>query len=88
MIWQMWHERIARKNPAYGTQVHYLFNDDGVTVSGTKGSFSLKWQDLYELTFTKKGLLIYQTKKQYLWIPGTALEGSLCNIKELYLAHS
>lgn len=84
MIWQMWHERIARKNPAYGTKVNYLFNNQGVTISGTKGSFLLKWQDLYELTFTKKGLLIYQTKKQYLWIPISALEGSRSEIELLY----
>ena len=72
MIWQMWHERNVRKNVAYGTKLNYSFSESGVSVRGSQGKFELPWEELYEMVITKKGVLLYQTKKGYLWIPRKA----------------
>ncbi|MDB9741691.1 YcxB family protein [Akkermansiaceae bacterium] len=77
IIWQMWHERIARKNPAWGSKLHFTFNDEGVSLSGNQGSFTFPWADLFEVYLAKKGILIYLNRKKYLWIPYSAAEGKL-----------
>lgn len=69
MLWQMWHERGLRKHPAYETEVHYEFSEKGIKMSGRAGDADVPWSDFYQVRPTKKGLLIYQDKKQYLWIP-------------------
>ena len=69
MIWQMWQERGLRKHPAYETDITFRFNRDGVKIQGAIGDAELGWGDLYQVAPTKKGLLLYQDKKQYMWIP-------------------
>lgn len=69
MLWQMWHERGLRKHPAYETEVHYEFSDHGIKMSGLAGDADVPWTELYQVKPTKKGLLIYQDKKQYMWLP-------------------
>lgn len=69
MLWQMWHERGLRKHPAYETEVHYEFSEKGIKMSGRAGDADVPWSGFYQVRPTKKGLLIYQDKKQYLWIP-------------------
>lgn len=69
MLWQMWHERGLRKHPAYETEVHYEFSNDGIKMSGVAGDANVPWSGFHQVRETRKGLLIYQDKKQYLWIP-------------------
>ena len=75
MLWQMWQERGLRKHPAYDTTVHYTFSEVGVKMSGEIGDAEVPWSEFYELVPTKKGLLIYQDKKQYLWIAKSSFKG-------------
>lgn len=76
MLWQMWQERGLRKHPAYDTVVSYTFSEAGVKMSGTAGDADIPWAEFYELKATKKGLLIYQDKKQYLWIAKDAFKAN------------
>jgi type VI protein secretion system component VasK len=86
MIWQMWNERKLRKHPAYGTQIHYAFSADGVMMDGASGKVSVPWSEFYEVVETKKGLLLYQNKKDYLWIPSYDFQdggmGKVVNLHE------
>ena len=78
MLWQMWQERGLRKHPAYDTEVSYVFSGQGIKMSGQAGDADIPWPNFYELVPTKKGLLIYQDKKQYLWIANDAFrEGEM-----------
>jgi hypothetical protein len=70
MIWQMWNERKLRKHPAYETMINYTFNVDEVIMDGSSGKVTVPWSEFCEVVETKKGLLLYQNKKDYLWIPG------------------
>lgn len=74
MLWQMWHERVLRKHPAYETEVKYTFSPSGITMDGKAGKATMAWADVYQIKVTRKGLLIYQDKKQYLWIPESDFE--------------
>lgn len=69
MIWQMLHERGLRKHPAFGTQIRYTFTVEGMQMSGKAGSADVSWSEFFEVVETTKGLLIYQNKKSYIWIP-------------------
>ena len=72
LLWQMWHERLARKNPAYGSKMHYVFSEEGVAIAGNQGKYSLSWEELYDAAQMKKGIHLYTAKKSYLWIPKVA----------------
>jgi hypothetical protein len=74
MIWQMWHERLVRKNPAFKKKLTYTFSEKGLRIAGNKGVFELSWNEIFELVISARGVLIYQTKKSYLWIPKAAFE--------------
>ncbi len=69
MIWQMWNERKLRKHPAYGTVINYTFSADEIIMNGVSGKINVPWSQFFEVVETKTGLLLYQNKKDYLWIP-------------------
>ena len=69
MIWQMWQERRLRKHPAFESEITFRFNSDGIKIHGAIGDADLGWADIYQVMPTRKGMLIYQDKKQYMWIP-------------------
>ncbi|WP_018969106.1 YcxB family protein [Rubritalea marina] len=69
MIWQMWQERMLRKHPAFDTSIDYTFTAQGMQMRGEAGDVDVSWADLHSVVPTKKGLLIYQDAKQYMWIP-------------------
>lgn len=88
MIWQMWHERSMRKNPAFGTTLHFSFDATGLTLSGKQGKHHFHWNDIFELKQTNKGLLIYPSRKKYLWIPQAVLKkDSVKKIQQLQHQH-
>jgi len=76
MIWQMWNERKLRKHPAYETMIKYTFSAEEVIMDGSSGKVNVPWSEFSEVVETKKGLLLYQNKKDYLWIPGYDFKGS------------
>jgi len=69
MIWQMWSERKLRKHPAFGTEIEYVFNHDEVNINGESGDVVVPWCALCEVVETNKGMLLYQSRKDYVWIP-------------------
>lgn len=85
MLWQMWQERGLRKHPAYGSKVRYTFSERGLSMAGKAGQAEVEWNALYELKPVRKGLLIYQDKRQYLWIERAAFgTGQLEAVLELW----
>ncbi|MGJ8657289.1 MAG: YcxB family protein [Akkermansiaceae bacterium] len=74
MIWQMWNERKLRKHAAYGTEIHYVFSPEEIVMDGSSGKVHVPWSEFIEVVETKKGLLLYQNKKDYLWIPSYDFE--------------
>lgn len=87
MVWQMWHERQLRKHPAYAGKVVYKFDREGVDMKGKAGAAKVEWSAFLEVVQRKKGLLIYQDKKQYIWIPVTEFEdGDMEAIVQLFEA--
>ena len=38
-------------------------------MDGSSGTVNVLWSEFYEVVETKNGLLMYQNKKDYLWIP-------------------
>jgi len=69
MVWQMWSERKLRKHPAFGSKINFEFNQTEIVMDGRSGSVNVPWTELFEVVETKKGLLLYQNKKDYLWVP-------------------
>lgn len=88
MIWQMWMERELRKHPAYGTAVEYVFTEKGIKMTGAAGNVEIGWQEIYDVCLTAKGMLIYQTKQLYMWIPAGAFSkvGDMDQVREMWSA--
>lgn len=74
MLWQMMQERSLRKLPGYGSTTTYGFDATGVSISGAAGQGQFPWSTFYEVVERKKGILLYQNKQAYLWIPRFAFE--------------
>ncbi len=79
MIWQMFAERKLRKHPAYNTTIQYEFSHDYITMSGKAGDAKVPWKTFTELVPNQLGLLIYQNKKDYIWIPKYDFQGNEMN---------
>ena len=69
MIWKIMHARNLRKLPGYGQTVVYTFTPDGMEILGEDREGKAKWSALLESVTTKKGLLLYHSKKAYTWVP-------------------
>ena len=76
LIWNIMHSRNLRKLPGFGEKVHYTFSEKNITIHGTSGEAKIKWADLLESKVTKKGLLLYHSKKSYTWIPRSAFQNT------------
>lgn len=89
MVWQMWHERQLRKHPGYGGKVVYKFDEEGVDMKGKAGAAMVEWKVFREVVVRKKGLLLYQDKKQYIWIPASAFAtGEMQTVAAFFKASS
>jgi len=87
MIWQMFAERKFRKHKAYESKIRYEFSNKGVKMSGKAGKADVPWSAFYEVAVTPKGLLIYQTKKEYIWIPSYDFQaGEMSIVRMMYSA--
>ena len=69
MVWHIFNDRKLRKHPAYGSEIHYTFTAEAVEMNGKAGKAIVPWGEFMEVVATSKGLLLYQTKRDYLWIP-------------------
>ncbi len=69
MIWQMWSERKMRQHPAYGSKITYIFSEEGILMNGKQGKIEAPWVAFSKVVALPKGLILYQNKKDYLWIP-------------------
>lgn len=85
MIWQMFAERKLRKHPAYQSVIHYTFSNKGIKMSGKAGKADVPWSSFEEVVITLKGLLIYQDKKEYLWIPSYDFKDmEMAQVKQMF----
>lgn len=85
MIWQMLNERKLRKHPAYGSKIDYTFSPKEIIMDGNSGKVHVPWGEFMEVVETEKGLLLYQNKKDYLWIPSYDFEvGEIGDVVKMY----
>ena len=75
MVWQMWSERKLRKHPAYGSKIMYKFSKEGIMMDGKSGKVEVPWVVFKEVVALPKGMILYQNKKDYMWIPAYDFKG-------------
>lgn len=74
LIWKIMHARNLRKLPGYGQTVVYTFTPEGMSIHGETHKGEVKWSGLLECVKTKRGLLLYHSKKSYTWIPKASFD--------------
>ena len=66
--------------------LHYLVDQNGITVTAGEESSSLPWNQIYKIIETKHGILVYSTRRNAYVIPHTAVgdkhDALICLMKE------
>lgn len=74
LMWKIMHGRNLRKLPGYGQTVVYTFTSEAIEINGEDRQATVSWSGLFEAVVTKKGLILYHSKKSYTWVPCEAFD--------------
>lgn len=77
----------ALSNPAFQEPLHYVLDENGVTVSQGEVTQSQAWEAMYKATSTGKSIIIYTTKKSATILPRRALGDQMEGVIEIISTH-
>ncbi len=63
--------------------LHYVVDEDGITVTQNEESATLPWKQVYKITATKSNVLIYSTRVNAFIIPRKILGNQYETLKEI-----
>lgn len=61
--------RKQANSPAFKQPLHYILDENGLTVSREEESQSLPWEEIYKATSTSRNIIIYTSKEKATIIP-------------------
>lgn len=73
-IWKIMHARRLRTTPGYGETVHYRISSDMIEIQGSSRQAKLALDQLFEVTTSPQGILLYHNKSSYTWLPRNAFD--------------
>lgn len=74
-------------NPVFKTPLHYILDDEGITVHSGDASDSQKWEDMYKVVSSGKSLIIYTNKINACIFPKADLKDKLSDVIEIISTH-
>ena len=75
------------KNPAFSSPLHYVLNEEGITVSQGEVSQSQAWADMYKATSTTKSIIVYTSPVNATIFPKRVLGENLSQCIEIIATH-
>lgn len=70
-------------NPVFKETLHYVLNEEGITVSQGEASESAKWEDMYKAVSTTKSVIIYTTRVSATILPKRYMQDKLGDVIEV-----
>lgn len=77
----------ALNNPAFKNPLHYVLDEDGLTVSQGETSQSQAWEKMYKATSTSKSIILYTSPVNATIIPRRALGQDVNKCIEIISTH-
>lgn len=89
MPWSLWLQsaRQATSNPAFAKPLHYVLDEEGITVSQDGQEQKQAWQDLYRAVSTTKSIIVYTSKKNACIFPKRELQGKSVQVIQMICTH-
>lgn len=66
--------RRIKAIPGFGTVTDWEFTEDGISQASELGRVDLSWDAIFETITTPSGILLYQQKHLYYWLPLSGFE--------------
>lgn len=77
----------ALNNPAFKEPLHYVVNDEGISVSQNDEVQTQKWEDMYKAVSTNKSIIVYTSKVNACIFPKRDLENRTMNLIQIISTH-
>ena len=77
----------ALSNPAFQKPLHYLLDDNGITISQGEESQCQKWEDMYKAISTNRSIIVYTSKVSATIFPRNQLNGEVVKVIEMICTH-
>ncbi len=77
----------ALLNPAFKETLHYVLNDEGITVSQNGESQTQKWEDMHKAVSTNKSIIVYTTKVNACIFPKRDLAEKTSGVIQMISTH-
>ena len=74
-------------NPVFKTPLHYILDEEGITVSSGDATDSQKWSDMHKAVSTGKSLIIYTNKINACIFPKSDLGNKLADVIKMISTH-
>ena len=77
----------ALNNPTFKTPLHYVLNEEGLTVSQGEVSQSQAWENMFKATSTNRSIIVYTSPVNATIIPRKALGQDVSKCIEIISTH-
>ncbi|MBQ7954640.1 MAG: YcxB family protein [Lachnospiraceae bacterium] len=77
----------AMSNPAFTKPLHYVMDDEGITVSQDGESQTQKWEDIYKAVSTNKSIIVYTSKVNACIFPKRDLQDKTMAVIQVISTH-
>ena len=74
-------------NPVFKTPLHYILDEEGITVTSGENSDSQKWADMYKAVSSGKSIIIYTNKINACIFPKADLGSKLPDVIKMISTH-
>lgn len=74
-------------NPVFKAPLHYLLDEEGITISQGEQSQSQKWSDMYKAISTSKSIIVYTSKVNATIFPRKQLGEDVVKVIEMICTH-
>lgn len=77
----------ALRNPAFEKPLHYVMDEEGITVSQGEESQMQKWEDMYRAVSTNKSIIVYTSKVNACIFPKRDLQDKQMLVIQMISTH-
>ena len=74
-------------NPAFENPLHYVLNEEGITVSQGDEVQTQKWEDMYKAISTNKSIIVYTSKVNACIFPKRDLQDKTVHVIQVISTH-
>lgn len=79
--------RQVISNPSFQKPLHYILNDEGITISQGEESVQYLWEDMYKAVSTSRSIIVYTSKINATIFPKPQMEDKKTDVIAMISTH-